>query len=223
MKRFYSTIYRASLMLLMMAPLAIAQDGDAGQKRGFQFTPSSVGVNFGVYAPAFEYYERTFWDFPRAMGLLGAEGEVDLHHVLKLRAGVGYGTTSSTVFRGVPFGTEEKLQYDFIPISVSLLPNWQAGKLNIHAGPSVDFMHVRARYTSRSYDTKVGGNTMVYGGLAGLSYRILPGLDVSLQGRFVIGKYTKQFIFDTGSGTVGEEPIDLTGPQISVGVRRRLR
>jgi hypothetical protein len=222
MKRFFSTIYRASLMLVMTASLAMAQSGDDGQKRGFQFTPASVGVNFGVYTPAFEYYERTFWDFPQAMGMVGAEGEVDLHHLLKLRAGVGFGTTSSTVFRGQPFGTDEKLQYNFIPIGVSLLPNWQAGRLNVHAGPSVDFMHVRARYTSRSYDTKVGGNTMTFGGVAGLSYRILPGLEMSVQGRYMVGEYTKQFIFDTGSGFVGNEGIDLSGPHISIGVKRRL-
>ena len=221
MKALSSTIYRACLMLLLMAPLALAQSGDAGEKRGFQFTPSSFGVSFGLYSASFEYYNRSFWDFPEAMGLVNLEGEVDLHHRLRLRAGVGYANVNSTVFRGEAFGIEESLNYDFIPISISLLPHYSREKLSVFAGPSLDFMNIRTHYTSRSFDTRETGSTMLYGGLAGVSYKIMPRLELSLQGRYVVGEFDKLIIFNPAAPQF-EEVIGMTGPQISVGVKRKM-
>jgi hypothetical protein len=215
-------LFFACFLIVLATPMAKAQDGD--ESSGIQIRLHSAGVQFGVYSPSFEYYRsQSFWDFPKAMGIFNADLELKFHRFLGMRAGVGYGSTSSTVNRGPAFGSDETLKYDFIPITVSVLPQYGNDRLTVFAGPSVDFMHIRSQYTSLSYDSKVGGNTMVYGGLAGVSYRILPGLDLSIQGRYVVGEYTKLFITNATTGNVFEEPIDLTGPQISVGVRRRLR
>ena len=62
---------------------------------------------------------------------------------------------------------------------------------------------------------------MLYGGTLGANYRIAPGLSLTLQGRYMVGEFDKVMVFNAGQAEI-VEVVDMTGPQISVGVKFRL-
>ncbi len=196
---------------------ASAQTAASG-KQGFGL--HSLGINFGSYSPSMDYYDRTQWDFSPSL-MVQAEADINVVSFLRLRVGAGYGATSSTVFRGEIFGSNEEFSYSFIPVSVSLLPHVQIGMVDVYGGGGIDLMNIGARYQSRSYDTKVNGATMLPHALLGAQIGIAPRTMLSLQGRYLIGEFDQQLRPSEGSAEF-TETITMDGLHFSVGVRFRL-
>lgn len=218
MKRFASFFAVLTFLVALGDGSTVSAQTAASGKQGFGL--HSVGINFGSYSPSMEYYDRTPWDFAPSL-MVQAEADINVVPFLRLRVGAGYGSTSSTVFRGEPFGSNEEFSYSFIPVSVSVLPHVQVGMVDVYGGGGIDLMNIGARYQSRSYDTKVTGATMLPHALLGAQIGIAPRTMLSVQGRYLIGEFDQQLRSSEGAGEF-TETITMDGLHFSVGVRFRL-
>jgi hypothetical protein len=194
-----------------------AQTAEGGGKGFGLYT---VGLNFGSYSPSMDYYDRTPWDFPSSL-MVQAEADINVVSFVRLRVGAGYGSTSSTTFRGEPFGSNEEFTYTFMPVSVSLLPHVQLGMVDVYGGGGIDLMNIGVRYQSRSYDTKESGSTMLPHAILGAQIGITPRTMLSVQGRYLMGEFEQQLRSSEGAAEF-TEVINMDGLHFSVGVRFRL-
>jgi hypothetical protein len=211
-------LFQAAILVFVLVSQPLVQAQGLSDGKGFGLY--SLGLNFGSYAPSMDYYDRTPWDFSPSL-MVQAEADINVVSFLRLRVGAGYGSTSSTVFRGEPFGSNEEFSYSFIPVSVSVLPHVQIGMVDVYAGGGIDLMNIGARYQSRSYDTKVSGSTMLPHALLGAQIGIAPRTMLSLQGRYLIGEFDQQLRGSEGSQEF-TETIKMDGLHFSVGVRFRM-
>jgi hypothetical protein len=177
----------------------------------------SAGVQVGPYQPSMDYFKTSIWDFPSPL-MVQAEVDVDVIRFARVRVGAGFGQTNARIFRGEPYGIEEEFTYQFIPVSVSVLPHYAFGVLDVYAGAGVDMMNVSAKYTSRSFDTNERGVTTLPHGLAGVELSVIPKTIIALQAKYLTGDFTQNLQLGQDTNAF-EQVVTMDGLQFSVGVK----
>lgn len=189
----------------IVEPVNAATDNDPNK---------SIGLKAGFYSPSFSFFDQSLWNFSHS-ATFGAEFDYHFNQYLFIKTGVDFFSSEAAVIRP-ELEWEERIEFEFVPLHLSILGKYDFEYVTAFAGPGFEFISIASTYTSPNESQFKSGYTSVFTINAGME-RQFGDFALSLHSKYVIGEFRQRM--DVGSNLRRNYEISLNGLHIGTTVK----
>lgn len=174
----------------------------------------SIGLSGGFYNPSFDLFDQSVWNFSHTPSI-GAEFDYRLNKFLFLKTGIDFFSSEADVVRP-DLNWHENLKFEFIPIHISILGNYQLEYFSLYGGPGIEFINISTSYSSPDESQFKSGYASVFNFNIGVQ-KTFDRFSVSLNSKYIFGGFKQRMV--VGENLERNSEVSLNGLKAGASVK----